>query len=93
MFKLEVCSNNHCPENDVKESIRDAGSSITCQEQQTVRQLQKKILTISPDPSEFDYPVMQLHGCENMKSLNKVFVSCDMFMRAQGDIPTTFFKC
>lgn len=84
MFKLEMCSNNHCPEDDVKESIRDAGSSITCQEQQTVRQLQNRILTSSPDRLEFSYPAMQLHGCENIKSLNKVLVSCDMFMRAEG---------
>lgn len=44
----------------------------------------KRILTLSPDTSEFDYPVMQLHGCENMKFLNKVFVSCDMSMQTEG---------
>jgi len=38
MFRLEAYRNNHHTEDDVKESIRDAGSSITCQEQQTVRQ-------------------------------------------------------
>lgn len=84
MFKLEVCSTNHHPEDDVKESIQDAGSAIVCQEQQTGRQQQNGILTSSTDTSEFDYPVRQLHGCENMKSLNKVFVSCDMFVRVEG---------
>lgn len=74
MLKLEVSSNNHCPEDGVKESIRDAESSITCQEQQTVRQLQNRILTSSPNTSEFDYPVKQLHGWKNMNSLNKMFV-------------------
>jgi len=62
-------------------------------EQQTVRQLQiltgyqqdtNRILTLSPDTSEFNYPVMQLHGCKNIKSLNKVFVSCDKFMETEG---------
>jgi len=38
----------------------------------------------SPDRSELDYHVMQLHGYENMESLNKVLVSCYMFMRAEG---------